>query len=143
MYMDTRLPEAAKATMPLDDPCSEGATPGTLHSQSLSLVSIFAHDVPCLDEQNTCTSIMTVEWLMVLLLFTSRVRLGRVPPSLVSSFLSSLTSFLDLLNKVMNSTRWLLKRAFNVLLEGVPDSIDYNQLRQRLSEIHGMHVCIR
>eukprot|EP00903_Cladosiphon_okamuranus_P011809 g11097.t1 len=39
---------------------------------------------------------------------------------------------------VVNSTRWLLKQAFNVLLEGVPDSIDYDQLRKRLSEIHGV-----
>eukprot|EP00752_Nemacystus_decipiens_P013328 g11802.t1 len=39
---------------------------------------------------------------------------------------------------VVNSTRWLLKRAFNVLLEGVPDTIDYDQLRQQLSDIHGV-----
>ncbi|CBJ30574.1 cation efflux family protein [Ectocarpus siliculosus] len=39
---------------------------------------------------------------------------------------------------VLNSTRWLLKRAFNVLLEGVPDSIDYDQLRRRLSSIEGV-----
>ena len=31
----------------------------------------------------------------------------------------------------------MLKRAFNVLLEGVPDTIDYDQLRHRLSEISG------
>ncbi|CAM9620421.1 unnamed protein product [Ectocarpus sp. 6 AP-2014] len=39
---------------------------------------------------------------------------------------------------VLNSTRWLLKRAFNVLLEGVPDSMDYDQLRRRLSSIEGV-----
>ncbi|CAM9145335.1 unnamed protein product [Ectocarpus sp. 12 AP-2014] len=39
---------------------------------------------------------------------------------------------------VLNSTRWLLKRAFNVLLEGVPDSIDYDQLRHRLLSIEGV-----
>lgn len=40
--------------------------------------------------------------------------------------------------KVVNSTRWLLRRAFNVLLEGVPDSIDLECLRIRLSDIEGM-----
>ncbi|CAM9412029.1 unnamed protein product [Pylaiella littoralis] len=39
---------------------------------------------------------------------------------------------------VVHSTRRLLNRAFNVLLEGVPDSIDYEQLRKRLSDIEGV-----
>ncbi|CAN0388860.1 unnamed protein product, partial [Laminaria digitata] len=39
---------------------------------------------------------------------------------------------------VIHSTRQLLQRAFNVLLEGVPESINYDRLRIRLSEMEGV-----
>lgn len=37
----------------------------------------------------------------------------------------------------MYSTKELMDTAFNVLLEGVPDNIDYEKLRGRLSGIEG------
>ncbi|CAM9324062.1 unnamed protein product [Ascophyllum nodosum] len=39
---------------------------------------------------------------------------------------------------VVNQTRWLLARAFNVLLEGVPETINYERLRNRLANIPGV-----
>ena len=42
--------------------------------------------------------------------------------------------------QVVHSTRQLLQRAFNVLLEGVPESINYDRLRIRLSEIEGAYI---
>lgn len=40
-------------------------------------------------------------------------------------------------DQVINSTRWLLSRAFNVLLEGVPEEVNYNLLKSRLGGITG------